>query len=248
MVMEVKWAGFDFGQCLMHGTRERTYWMIGDMSKELGEPELVDERCHRWRTLKEKYGGYGPIKARHRPEIISYIFNDRPKAKDVFTNIERGYFTLEGSAIDTIKHLRAQNIEVSIVSEMRTTLGGIGSDETTEFLKSRNLLEYFDELISTQGKVNLRTGALDMEYQGSAKFEPEGTLYDILAKDLQKRGIKPSEAVMIGDTPGSDIHPAQKRGFKAIQYVGFVNQGPSRAEFTIRQFSELKDILKGVRQ
>ena len=41
MGLHVKWMGVDFGQCLMDSTPERTYWMIGDTSKELGEPELT---------------------------------------------------------------------------------------------------------------------------------------------------------------------------------------------------------------
>ena len=56
VTMYAKWVGIDFGQTLMDSSPERTYWMIGDTSKELGEPELVEERCHRWRMMKEKYG------------------------------------------------------------------------------------------------------------------------------------------------------------------------------------------------
>ena len=43
MVIHAKWVGIDFGQTLMDSSPERTYWMIGDTSKQLGEPELVQE-------------------------------------------------------------------------------------------------------------------------------------------------------------------------------------------------------------
>ena len=56
MSIKAKWVGIDFGQTLCDSSPERTYWMIGDTSKELGQPEFVEVRCHRWRTLKEKYG------------------------------------------------------------------------------------------------------------------------------------------------------------------------------------------------
>ena len=88
MVMEAKWIGIDFGQTLMDSSPERTYWMIGDTSKELGEPHLVELRCHRWRTMKERYGTWPIIKEKHRPELVSYVFDDRPGAGEIFSVIE----------------------------------------------------------------------------------------------------------------------------------------------------------------
>jgi FMN phosphatase YigB (HAD superfamily) len=247
MVLEVKWAGIDFGQCLLSGSRERTYWMIGDACKELGEPEFIEERCHKWRLMKEKYGTWSAIKEKRRPEIVTYVFDDRPAAKDVFPLVERKYFSLADGAVDALKYLVDQGIEVSMVAEHRRTLGPIGTDETTRFLQSSKIIKYFTELITPQGKVNLRDGAIDLKYKGSSKeTESGGTMYDILAAELLARGIKPSEAVMLGDKEWSDITPAQKRGFKTIHYIGYLLTGPSNADYTIRHFSELKGIVKGV--
>ena len=74
----------------------------------------------------------------------------------------------------------------------------------------------------------------------------KGDLFDVLKEDLLKRGIKTSEAVMVGDKEWSDLTPAQKRGFKAIHYTGYIFHAPSKADYTIGHFSELKDIIKGV--
>jgi FMN phosphatase YigB (HAD superfamily) len=52
---------------------------------------------------------------------------------------------------------------------------------------------------------------------------------------------------MIGDKEWSDITPALKRGLRTIQYIGFIYRAPSNAEFTIRHFSELKNIITGVK-
>ena len=70
MITGVKWCGFDFGQCLMDLSGLRNYLVVGDVCKELGEPELIAERIHRYRVLKEKYGSYGAIKEGHRDEIL----------------------------------------------------------------------------------------------------------------------------------------------------------------------------------
>jgi FMN phosphatase YigB (HAD superfamily) len=248
-VMEVRWVGLDFGQTVMDSSQKRTYWMIGDTSKALGEPEMIEERCHRWHLMKERYGDYHTIMEKYRPEIITYVFDDRPGAREIFSPIEIGYLTLADGAIDTIKYLKDQGIEVSLVAELKRTLGPLSKDSVMDFLKSRNVLQYFDEMITPQGKINLRTGVIDLRYQGSSKEEQSGgTLYDILVEDLRKRGIQPSEAVIVGDKAWSDIHPAQQRGFKAIQYAGYIFHAPSKAEYTIRHFSELKNILRGVKK
>jgi FMN phosphatase YigB (HAD superfamily) len=53
---------------------------------------------------------------------------------------------------------------------------------------------------------------------------------------------------MIGDKLWTDISPAKKRGFKTIQYVGYINYGSSEdADFIISDFRELKNIIREVR-
>jgi FMN phosphatase YigB (HAD superfamily) len=51
---------------------------------------------------------------------------------------------------------------------------------------------------------------------------------------------------MVGDKEWSDITPAQKRGFQAIHYSGYVYHAPSNATYEIRHLSELKDIIEPV--
>lgn len=113
-------------------------------------------------------------------------------------------------------------------------------------MKKNNLLDYFDQVITPQGCVELRDESVDLRYKGKTK--EEGTLYDELSKDLLKRGIQTSEAVMIGDKLRTDISPAKKRGFRTIQYIGYINYGSSQdADFVISDFHELKEIIKGVK-
>jgi phosphoglycolate phosphatase-like HAD superfamily hydrolase len=114
----------------------------------------------------------------------------------------------------------------------------------SRFLIKQGVIEYFDELISPQGKIDLRTGEADLRYKGTSK--EVGDLYDVLAEDLRSRGIEPKDAIMVGDKEWSDITPAQKRGFQAIHYSGYVFHAPSSATHEIRHLSELKNIIRPV--
>lgn len=243
-MIEARWVGIDFGQTLCDTSPERTYWLIGDTSRELGEPELVDARCYRWRTMKEKYGSWSAIKEGHRDEIASYVFDGRPGAAEIFACKEQRFTKLADGCLEAIAYLRDQGIAVSVVAELKRTFGPIGTDQVSRFLRAQNVIDYFDELISPLGKVDLRDNSVDERYRGLSK--EVGDIYDLLAEDLAKRGIRTSEAVMVGDKEWSDLTPAQRRGFKAVHYMGFTNQGPSNADATIRHFSELKTVVKGV--
>ncbi|HLD29501.1 MAG TPA: HAD family hydrolase, partial [bacterium] len=224
----------------------RNYRVIGDVCKEVGEPERIDERILRYRGLKEKYGSYGAIKEGHRDEILSYVFEDNKEAMEIFGVKEQEHLKVAPGTEEALQYLRDQGIERAVVAELKKTLGPVGTDIVTRFLKNKGLLHYFDELVSPQGSVDLRDGSVDLRYKGKTK--EEGTLYDELSKDLLKRRIHPSEAVMIGDKLWTDISPAKKRGFKTIQFIGYINYGSSEdADFVISDFRELKEIIKGVR-
>ena len=125
---------------------------------------------------------------------------------------------------------------------MKKTLGPVGTDNVSRFLKERGLCRYFKELITPQGKINLEDDSIDPKYKGFTK--KEGTLYDVLARELKEHGIETHEAVMVGDKPETDIDPAHDRGFKTIQYKGFIDLGESKADLVIHSFVELKEILK----
>jgi len=245
VAIQVKWCGIDFGQCLMDPSGLRNYLVIGDVCKAMGEPELIDERIHRYRVLKEKYGSYGAIKEGHRDEILSYVFDNSAQAMEVFSLKEQEHLRPAEGAEDTLAYLRDQGIHMAVVAELKKTLGPVGSDIVTRFLNSKGLLQYFDEMITPQGKVNLRNGSADMRYKGKTK--EEGTLYDELVEDLLTRGIKTSEAVMVGDKIWTDITPAKQRGFKTIQYIGYINYGTSEADFVVSNFHELKQVIEGVK-
>jgi FMN phosphatase YigB (HAD superfamily) len=240
--MEVKWCGFDYGQCIMEPGGLRNPRLYGDLYKELGKPELISDKIRKYRILKEKYSSYGRIKEGHRDEIYSFVLDDDPEAIELFSRKEQELLDLGEGLEEVLAYLQDLGIELMVVSEMKKTLGPVGTDIVSSFLKNRNLVRYFKELVTPQGKINLEDNSIDLKYKGHTK--KEGTLYDVLVEELSHKGIEPHEAVMIGDKPQTDIDPAHERGFKTIKYTGFIDLGASKADHVISSFGELKTLLK----
>ena len=76
MVMDVKWCGFDYGQCIMEPGGLRNPLVFGDIYKALGKPELISDKIRKYRILCEKYGTYSKIKEGHRDEIYRFVLED----------------------------------------------------------------------------------------------------------------------------------------------------------------------------
>jgi FMN phosphatase YigB (HAD superfamily) len=240
--LEVKWCGFDYGQCIMEPGGLRNPLVFGDLCKELGKPEYAADKIRKYRILKEKYGTYSSIKEGHRDEIYRFVLDNDAEAIEIFGRKEQELLLMGEGLENALARLQAQGIELQVVSEMKKTLGPVGTDMVSRFLKSRGLTKYFKELVTPQGKINLEDDSIDTRYKGLTK--KTGTLYDELARELAQRGIEPQDAVMVGDKPETDINPAHERGFKTIQYKGFIDLGPSKADRVICSFAELTSILK----
>jgi FMN phosphatase YigB (HAD superfamily) len=189
-----------------------------------------------------KYGSYGRIKEGHRDAIHSFVLDDDPKAVGLFFEKEQEYLSLAEGVVDALKYLRAESIELQLVSEMKKTLGPVGTDFISAFLRRTGLVSYIKQMITPQGKVNLEDNSLDTRYKGSSK--KNGTLYDILVRELAEKRVRPHEAVMVGDKPETHIDPAHDRGFKTIQYTGYIDLGKSKADAVIASFRELKTLLR----
>jgi FMN phosphatase YigB (HAD superfamily) len=242
MVLEVKWCGFDFGECIMNGDDVRNAILFGDVCKELGKPELIPEKIMKYRILKEKYGGYPVLHEGHRDDIYAYVLDNESEAIELFERKGLELKTTGEGLEHALSFLQSEDIEVHVVSEMKKSPAPLGSDPITVFLARKGILKYFKGLITPVGKINYSNGHVDSRYIGLTKAE--GTIYDMIARDLEEQGILTGEAVMIGDRPSTDINPAHERGFKTIQYTGFTDIGPSKADFVIGSFLELGKILR----
>ena len=202
------------GECLMDVTPRRAHLLTGDTSKALGEPDLADIRCHRWRVMIEKYGSLPVVLERHKNEVIRYVFDDRPVAGETFLAVEQDYLRLAMGAAEALAYLKAQGIELSVVTAARSGPGRFEDSAEYRFLVKHDVLKYFDSIVSPRGKLRVADGSVDHKYEGASK--EEGTIYDALAEDLGSRGMRPAEGVMMGDKEWTDIGPAKRRGFHTI--------------------------------
>lgn len=242
-MIEVKWCGFDFGQCLMEPTSLRNPLLFGDIFKQLGRPEKIKTAIRKYRTLKERYGDYSVMKEGHRDEIFSYVLDGDQEAMDLFSVKEKEILQPGDGLYEALVYLRDQKIDINVVSELKKTLGPMTSNVIIGFLKRNQLTSFFNELITPQGKINAADGSVDSSYKGLTK--QAGTIYDKLKEELAGKGILPSEAVIIGDKPATDIIPAKERGFRTIQYTGYIDFGDVGADFKIISFLELTKLVKG---
>lgn len=243
MTIAVKWCGIDFGQCLMNPGALRNPLVIGDIYKELGKPELISSAIERYHNLKEKYGTYSNIKEGHKDEILSYVLEGEQRAMDIFLKKEQEHLQPAKGAQETLEYLKQEGIIICIVAEMKKTLGPIGTDVVSKFLKNKKLAHYFSKMITPQGCVDIKNGTIDLRYKGQTK--ESGTLYDLLVQDLRKEGIEPYEAVMVGDKIKTDIDPPRERGIKTVQFTGYFDWGLSAADYRISDFVKLTEIVKG---
>jgi len=238
MTLHVKWMGIDMGECLMDVTPRRGHLLTGDTTKVLGRPEKAGSCHHRWQVLVEKYGSVPVLLERHKNELLQYIFDDDPRAGDVFLSVEQEYLALAPGADKALGYLSDQDIGLCVVTAARTSPGPMDESAEFRFLERHGVLRYFEAIVSPRGRMRLSDHAVDRRYEGTSK--EEGTIYDVLAEDLAAQGIRPEQAVMMGDKEWTDIKPAKERGFKTILYTGYVCRGPTEADLVLEHFSDLE--------
>jgi FMN phosphatase YigB (HAD superfamily) len=245
VTLRVRWMGVDMGECLMDVTPRRAHLLAGDTSKALGQPERAAVRCHRWRVMAEKYGSVPVMLERHKDELIRYVFDAEPDAGRLFLETELEYLDLAAGAAEALAYLRAQGVELSVVTAAKSGPGSIEESCEYRFLVKHDVLKYFDSLISPRGKFRVKDWSFDRRYEGTSK--EEGTIYDVLAEDIAARGIPVDQALMMGDKEWTDIAPAKARGFKTILYTGYVCRGPTEADLVVERFSDVTRLVEGLR-
>ena len=99
---------------------------------------------------------------------------------EIFSAKEQEHLLMGNGLEEALRYLKDEGIHLAVVAELKKTLGAMGTDIVTRFLDTKGLTDYFEELVTPQGRIDLRDGSIDLAYKGKTK--EEGTLYDELIR------------------------------------------------------------------
>lgn len=238
---EVIWCGFDYGQTLMDPTHIRVKVLMACVfiDLEVDRPGVVDEKASKYYALKEKYGSFPRLKEAGRHEIYSEILEDDPRSIRIYDETELKLLKPSEGLRPALRFLKEKGLSLNVVSDVSS---GKGLEIIVRFLNLYDLRAYFTELITGLGRIR-EDGSLDESYKGLSK--KTGTMYDKLQQDLERKGISPPQAVIIGDHPDTDIRQPKMRGFKTIGYTGFTRVSTPEADYEISHFRQIHNLFGG---
>ncbi|ADC64279.1 Haloacid dehalogenase domain protein hydrolase [Ferroglobus placidus DSM 10642] len=231
----VKWIGFDYGQCLMDSSNRKVeYWMAAVfIDEEKERPGIINEKVKLYNELIEKYGDFRRLHEKGRHEVEEKVLENNPCLIKRYYEVEQKLLKPADGAEDALRYLKKKGYVLDVVSDMSTV------NVIINFLNNYNLRHFFSNIYSPIGVVR-ESGEIDESFKGVSK--EDGSLYEKLKEDLERRGIDVSEAVMVGDHPVKDVEMAKKYGFITVHYD--VKGKPSdKADYVISHFSELKKIF-----
>jgi len=248
MLSGVKWVGVDFAFTIMNPLTMHHSKVIPEMYRRLGRESEGAERVARWNRLRDSMGSTTDpphqkvrlMKEYHRDEMLAKVFDDDPKAKELYLEMEAQERRPPEDAAAGLRCLKSAGKTVSVVSEV---IGSHGAMAISMSIRAHGLHGFFDEIITPSGRFTPYGILLDEgNFAGATK--KEGTLYDRLAAYLDSKGIRAGQRAMVGDDPKLDVEFSKKRGFVAVQYCGIIDRGrTSEADYTITAWSEICKIL-----
>ncbi len=230
-----KWAGFDFGQCLMDSSNRKVeYWMAAVFIDEERERHgIINEKVKLYRELIEKYGDFRKLHERGRHEVEEKVLEKNPCLVKKYYEVEQKLLKPADGIYEALKHLKSKGYRIDVVSDM----GAV--NVIVNFLNNYNLRHFFSNIYSPRGVLR-ENGEIDDSFTGVSK--EDGSLYVRLREDLVSGGIDMDHAYMIGDHPVKDIEMSKRHGFKTIHYA-VRGEASTHADHVIRSFYEIKEIL-----
>jgi phosphoglycolate phosphatase-like HAD superfamily hydrolase len=244
----VEWFGIDYAFTIMNPLTLHHSKVIPEMYRRMGRTEEGRERLARWYRLRDSMGNPTDpphqkvrlMKEYHRDEMLAKVFDDDPRAKALYAEMEARERRPPDDLKVGLECLMSHGKTMSVVSEV---IGAQGAMTVGSTLRAHGLTGYFEEVVTPSGRFS-PTG----EFLGEGGFvgstKKEGTLYDRLAAYLDSRGIGPGKRAMVGDDTKLDVEFSKKRGFVSVQYTGIIDRGRSvHADYTLASWSEICKLL-----
>lgn len=247
--MRIRWYGLDYGETVMNPFTLHQSALIRAVYTRLGKPEEVEEHVRRWYTLRDEVGSkydkldlrVREVKQYSRERIYSEVLDGDSRAARLFEEGEAEGFTPAPGVKDALTTMAKNGVPLAIVSESSSRPS---VDAMERFLRVHGLRDIFRDVITPAGHFDRDGKLISTRFLGKTKRG--GSIYEELALYLRERGIRPSEAAVVGDDPVLDVENAKSSGFIGVQYIGIVDRGASKsADYVMRDWSEIPKDLPG---
>ncbi|OGJ49673.1 hypothetical protein A2335_00775 [Candidatus Peregrinibacteria bacterium RIFOXYB2_FULL_32_7] len=198
--------------------------------EEISESEFEKQFQQSWDIVKSSLKG--TASGSNRVLIFQNLVERRLKRFDssIILELYNAYWnsflddiTLFEGVLDLLEFLKNNNIKIGFITDL------------TAFVQMRKLSKfklsgYIDAFVSS-------------EECGNNK--PHKIIFDRL---LQKLGVSPETAIMVGDTASKDIAGAKRLNIRTIQLLKGIfakkSDGEEKADYYVANFSEIKSILE----
>jgi HAD superfamily hydrolase (TIGR01549 family) len=204
-------------------------------AKENGLPVTPETFLEHNRAVFERYVELENDLDTDMPDLTKYqyllreLFSDRSEEEvtamaarmnDIFWSMLNANWTLSPEALECLQDLRSMGIVMGIISNHHN------HEALLKLLAANEISDYF-------------TIVLTSEREGIRKPNPE-----IFKICLSQMGLRPSEAVFIGDSVERDAAGARASGITSILIHGGIDATNSESDFYIESLTEVPTIIQ----
>jgi beta-phosphoglucomutase-like phosphatase (HAD superfamily) len=93
------------------------------------------------------------VKEKHREEILTFVFDHDREAYELFGQKEPELLPMAPGLREFLIWINAEGIRPCVVSELKKTLGPVGTDMITKFLIAKGIIGSFQYFITPHGKM-----------------------------------------------------------------------------------------------
>ncbi len=229
--MVVKAVFFDMGSTLVYDTGLRRNF-VERLYRELGKSYSVDRKeleklFNLWDSIpyregEEEYWDLFRVMLLLKRLGISPVPHLVNSIYKTVVEVWTESYQVEEDAVSTIEKLKNYGFKIGIISNAGSY------DSVYGELEKADLLDYIDVVIVSQAVIWKK---------------PSPQIFRIA---LDMAGVKPSEAVHVGDDPVADVEGAKKAGLWTVQKLRKDTEISPFADFVIEKISEIPEVIEEI--